>query len=176
MSSRPANPPHAARRARGFQRAGRLVAPKLAAAAKKRGFLELRLLTEWAAIIGPEIAAATRPVKMTRPRAAAGSIARGGTLTVQADPTRAPEVQMMLPTLKARVNAALGWEAVAQVRLVQTWGFAEPQAPFAGNAPAAPTQPDPARLGSLVTDVSSIVDAGLRGALETLARNVVSRR
>jgi hypothetical protein len=177
MSAPPArDPPDAARRARGFQRAGRLVAPKLAAAAKKRGFLETRLLTEWEAIVGPEIAAATRPVKMTRPRTATGSAARGGTLTVQADGARAPEVQMMLPTLKARVNAALGWPAVAQVRLVQAWGFAEDAAPFgAPPEPAAP-QPDAARLAPLVGDVSSIGDDGLRAALETLARNVVSRR
>jgi hypothetical protein len=177
MSPPPAkDPPDVARRARGFQRAGRLVAPKLAAAARKRGFLETRLLTEWEAIVGPEIANATRPVKMTRPRTAAGASARGGTLTVQADGARAPEVQMMLPTLKARVNAALGWPAVAQVRLVQAWGFAEEAAAFAG-APQPPAPPpDPARLAPLAGAVSSIGDAGLRAALETLARNVVSRR
>lgn len=167
-----ATPPPDDRRHRGFHHAGNLVAPRLAAAAKRLGFTEARLLTHWAEIAGPEIASATRPVKMTRPRAA-GSPSGGGTLTIQADGARAPEVQMMLPALKARVNAALGWPAVAHIRVTQSRaGFAEPPQPIR----PAPPPLDPARLQPLLADASSIGDEGLRGALETLARNVLSRR
>lgn len=158
------------RRARGFHPAGQLLAPKLAAAARRQGFTEARLLTHWSEIVGPEIAAATRPVRMSRPRAGQG----GGTLTIQADGARAPEVQMMLPVLRSRVNMALGWPAIAQVRVTQSrTGFAEAPRPF---RPPAPPPPDPAELQPLLADVSSIGDGGLREALETLARNVLSRR
>jgi hypothetical protein len=167
-----AAPPLPPRRARGFQAAARIVAPSLASAARRRGFLEARLVTDWAEIAGPDIAAATRPVKMTRPRLAGGSTG-GGTLTVLADRARGPEVQMMLPTLKARVNAALGWPAIAHIRVTQAWGFAETPAAY---APPPPPPPDPARLAPLIAEVSSIGDEGLRAALETMARNVVSRR
>jgi hypothetical protein len=167
----PSDPPPSQRRARGFRRAGSVVAPHLAAAARRRGFVEARLVTDWAEIAGPDIAAATRPVKMTRPRGP-GGLSGGGTLTVQADRAHGPEVQMMLPTLRARVNAALGWPAVAHIRVTQAWGFAEAQAAYT----PPPPPPDPARLAPLVAEVSSIGDEGLRAALETLARNVVSRR
>ena len=169
MAQSPAPPRHA----RGFQRAGGIVAPKLAAAAERRGFAEARLITDWAAIAGPDIAAATRPVKMTRPRGPKGA-GHGGTLTIEADGARAPEVQMMLPALRARVNAALGFAAVARIQVVHGWGFAEAPAPFLHDA--SPSEPDPVRLEPLLTAVSSIGDGGLRAALETLARNVVSRR
>lgn len=170
--ARQPSPPASRRRARGFHRAGGIVAPKLAAAAKRRGFSEARLLTDWAEIAGPELAAATRPVKMTRPRNL-GAPSGGGTLTIHADGARAPEVQMMLPTLKARVNAALGWPAVAHIRVTQVRrGFAEAQAPFEGPPPPPPA---PERLEPLLGEVSTIRDGGLRGALETLARNVLSR-
>jgi hypothetical protein len=164
------------RRARGFQRAGGIVAPTLAAVAERRGFVEARLVTAWAEIAGPEIAAATRPVKMTRPRGPRG-VAGGGTLTVEADGARAPEVQMMLPTLRARVNAALGYPAVARIQVVHGWGFAEAATPFVHprRAEVVP-EPEPEELAPLLSDCSSIGDGGLRAALETLARNVISRR
>jgi hypothetical protein len=165
------------RRARGFQRAGRIVAPELAAAARRRGFSEARLLTAWPEIAGPDIAAATRPVKMSRPRGGAAQ-GRGGTLTIEADGARAPEIQMMLPVLVERINAALGFPAVARIQLLHGWGFAEPATPFRGPAaPAEPARPapDPRRLDPLLSSASSIGDDGLRTALETLARNVVSR-
>jgi hypothetical protein len=164
------------RRARGFQRAGRIVAPELAAAARRRGFSEARLLTAWPEIAGPDIAAATRPVKMSRPRGGAAQ-GRGGTLTIEADGARAPEIQMMLPVLVERINAALGFPAVARIQLLHGWGFAEPAAPFRGPAPrpSARPAPDPRRLDPLLRSASSIGDDGLRTALETLARNVVSR-
>ncbi len=159
------------RRARGFRRAGGIVAPKLAAAARRRGFTEARLLTDWAEIAGPELAAATLPVKMSRPRNL-GAPSGGGTLTIHADGARAPEVQMMLPTLRARVNAALGWPAVAHIRVTQIrHGLVEAQAPFE----APPPPPAPERLEPLLGELSTIRDGSLRSALETLARNVLSR-
>ncbi len=162
----------AERRARGFARAGGLIAPQVRTAAAKRGFAEARLLTHWAEIAGPEIAAIARPVKMARGRGA-----KGATLSVLTDGAHAPQMQMMLPVLRARINAACGMDTVGTIRITQTSGaagFAEPAAGFVQDA--APSEPPAEKLAPVITSLSSIGDPGLRSALETLAKNVLSRR
>ncbi len=160
----------AERRARGFSRAGGLIVPQVRTAAAKRGFAEARLLTHWAEIAGPEIAAIARPVKMARGRGA-----KGATLSVLTEGANAPQMQMMLPVLRARINAACGMDTVGTIRITQTSGaagFGEPQAGFAHDAP--PPEPPAEKLAPMLTSLSSIGDPGLRSALETLARNVLS--
>jgi hypothetical protein len=172
MPATPPDPPP--RRARGFHHAGSLVAPKLAAIAHRRGFVEARLVTDWAAIVGAEIAALARPVGMNRTRPQAG-LRPGAVLTVEVERGRGPEVQMLLPTLLSRLNAAIGWPAIARIRITQAGrGFAEAQAPL--RPPPRRVEPDPARLAPCLEAVSSIGDGPLRAALETLARNVLSER
>ena len=57
---------------KGFRRQGGLrlmpdlLGHLLGPAAKRRGLAEARLLTDWASIIGPEIAARCQPVSLTR--------------------------------------------------------------------------------------------------------------
>jgi hypothetical protein len=162
----------AERRARGFARAGGLVAPQVRTAAAKRGFAEARLLTHWAEIAGPEIAAIARPVKMARGRGA-----KGATLSVLIEGAHAPQMQMMLPVLRARINAACGVDTVGTIRITQTSGaagFADPEVGFVHDAP--PPEPPAEQLAPVPTSLSSIGDPGLRSALETLAKNVLSRQ
>jgi len=161
-------PDPSARQARGFMRAFGLVTPQLRAAARRHGFAESRLLTHWAEIAGPDIAAIARPVKM-RP----GRGASGGTLVLQVEGVQAPLLQMMLPGLRARIAAACGLGAVGRIQITQTTaaGFAEAPAQFHH----APPGPPPEAMAEVVTELSSIGDRGLRAALETLAQNVLSR-
>ncbi len=154
-----------ARRGRGFQRAGALIAPQTRTAAARRGYAEARLKALWPDIAGPELAAVTRPVRLTLRRGPAG-----GLLALAVLGANGPQVQMLLPLLRERVNAVLGPGAVGRVQITQgTAGFAEPPAAFARPAPIPPD------LGPLAAPLSSIGDPGLRAALETLARNVLSR-
>src|SRR5690606_14903173 len=53
------------RRMRGFEAAAQLVASRVKAAGETRGFAVARLLTHWTEVVGPEIAAHTRPVKIS---------------------------------------------------------------------------------------------------------------
>lgn len=154
------------RRARGFARAGGLIDAQLGSVAGRRGYAEARLQALWPEIAGPDCAAITRPVKLTLPRGPAG-----GLLTLAVSGAHAPQVQMLIPMILDRVNAALGPGRVGRIQLTHAGaaGFAEPPPRFA----AAP--PPPPDLGPLAEPLSSIGDAGLRGALETLARNVLSR-
>lgn len=155
-----------ARLSRGFVRAGGLIDGQLRTAAARRGFAQARLRALWPEIAGEEFAAICAPVRLARSRGPAG-----GLLTVAVSGPHAPQLQMLLPLLRERVNAALGAGTVGRIQLTQAaHGFAEPAAPFrpkpaAAKADAGPTPPQ----------LSSIGDAELRAALETLARNVLSK-
>jgi hypothetical protein len=68
-----AQPPHSPntfrrRRSRGFQPAASLLAARVQKAAEGRGFAVTRLLTHWSEIAGPQIAAVTRPVRISHGR------------------------------------------------------------------------------------------------------------
>lgn len=151
-------------RSRGFRHAGVLIAPQTRAAANRRGYAEARLKALWPDIAGPEIAALARPLKLTTPRGPAG-----GLLTLGVAGANGPRVQMLLPLIRERVNAALGPCAIGRIQITQAPFPAAPSA--AAPAPA----PEPSDISDLAEPLSTIGDADLREALETLARNVLSR-
>jgi hypothetical protein len=172
------------RRSRGFERAASLVARRIRAASEGRGFAVARLVTHWDDVVGPEIAALARPVRVTHgPRRRdtgagegpadndAGGF--GATLTLLVAGAAAPLVQMRLPEIRERVNACYGYAAISHIRLTQTsaGGLAEAQVPYVPPAEAAP--PEVAARAEAVA--AGIADAGLRAALARLARNVMSR-
>lgn len=159
------------RRLRGFEPAAGLLKDRLRTAGEKRGFAVARLLTQWEEVAGPDLAPLTRPVKVSYPKDGLGA-----TLTLLVSPAHGPQVQMELPRLTERVNAVYGYRAIARIALTQTaaTGFAEGQTPFAGKPKPKPA-PDPARLAQATGQMAPITDPGLRGALETLARNILTR-
>ena len=167
----PASDAKPERRQRGFEPASGLLKNRLRAASEKRGFAVAQLLTGWDAIAGETLAPITRPVKVSYPREGLGA-----TLTLLVSPAHGPQVQMAVPQLIDRVNAVYGYRAISRIALTQTAasGFAEGQTPFAG-APKKPTPPDPAKLAEAEAQLAPIGDAELRGALETLARNILTR-
>jgi hypothetical protein len=155
-----------ARVSRGFVRAGGLIEPQLRTAAARRGFAQARLRALWPEIAGPEFAAICAPLKLARARGPAG-----GLLTLAVDGPHAPRLQLLLPLLRERVNAALGPGTVGRILLTHAaGGFAEP--PAAGLVAPPRARPE---LGRDAGTISSIGDGELRAALETLARNVLSR-
>ena len=98
------------------------------------------------------------------------------TLSLLVTSSHAPMVQMMLPRIKERVNAAYGYAAVSRITLTQTAadGFAEGQTPFTG--PATPPPPDLKIEAAAVAQAAQIGDADLRSALEALGKNILTRR
>lgn len=165
----------ASRRMRGFEPAAGLLKEPIRHAGERRGFAVARLLTHWAEVVGEDMAAITRPVKMGY-----GREGFGGTLTLLVAAAQAPMVQMALPRLRDRVNALYGYNAVSRIHLTQTapTGFAEGQAAFAP-APAAPapvSAPDPAIAARAAATANGVADPALRDALESLARNILTRR
>lgn len=160
------------RRDRGFEAASGLVRAQIRAAGETRGFALTRILTHWTEVAGEDLAAITRPVKMSYGRAEG----MGATLVLLVQAAQAPMVQMALPRLKERVNATYGYNAISRIVLTQTaaTGFAEGQAEFT-TRPKAARAPDPAVIAKAADQVAPINDASLRTALEQLAQNVLSR-
>jgi hypothetical protein len=155
----------AARRARGFLRAGGLIDGQMKTLAARRGFALARLEALWPEIAGAEAAAICHPARLSTSRGPAG-----GLLTLGVAPAHGPQVQMLLPVLRERINAALGPGAVGRIQLVQATRAIAPTPPRPAPRPAPA-----ADLGGLAGPVSTIGDDALRQALETLARNVLSR-
>ena len=144
----------------GFRAAGascaRIVGPIVA---RHGGGILARLKSAWAAIVGPDLAAATWPE----------SLARGGTLKLRVAPGKALEVQHRAPLVIERVNLFFGREAVTRLALVQG-----PLPLPARAAPRAADRPleahEAAALDRQLADINS---PELRAALAGLGRRVI---
>lgn len=159
------------RRMRGFEAASGLLKERIRSAGESRGFAVTRLLTAWAEIVGPELAAITRPVKVGYAKGGMGA-----TLTLLTTSANGPMVQMQLPAVREKVNACYGYAAISRVVVTQTapTGFAEGQASFVPASRPAPA-PDPAIRAEAAKAGSGVHDNALREALESLTENFLSR-
>ncbi|QHQ36764.1 DUF721 domain-containing protein [Algicella marina] len=164
-----AQTPKPGRKRRGFRQTGACIAADVRRVSEKRGFAETRLLTDWEEICGKDIAAVATPLRVSY-----GREGLGATLTIACQSARAPEVSMQAETIRTRVNACYGYNAIARIRVTQTGsadipaGFAEGQAQF---TPKAPPPLKPAVSAAL----EPIGDEGLRAALARLGQNVQTR-
>lgn len=151
-----------ARRMRGFEPAAAALSATVQAAGARRGFAVSRLLTHWPEVVGADIAARCRPVRIAR-----GRQGLGATLTLLTTGAQAPMLSLALPLIRDKVNACCGWNAVARVVLTQT--AAEGFGPAATPAPRPlPTAADRARAEGAA---SGIHDDDLAAALRRLALN-----
>ncbi|PRY92799.1 hypothetical protein BCF33_1653 [Hasllibacter halocynthiae] len=166
MARKPAPRPSAKPRARGFARASTLVEGQVKVAGDGRGFAVARLLTRWEEIVGPDLAALVRPVKVGHGKGI------GAELTVHAEGPRAALAQMATGRIRDRVNACYGYRAIARVRVTQIApapdpGFAETRAPY-----MPPSQAALARGEGLAEGAT---DPDLRAALAALGSHVMSK-
>lgn len=157
---------------RGFKRTATLLGDRIRRVGENRGFAVSRLLTHWAEIAGPDIAAIARPVNV--------GYARGGfgaTLTILTTGAQAPMLEMQKEKLREKVNAVYGYNAISKVRITQTapTGFAEGQAQFEPKKPEVAKPLDQKILTQAALTASPIQDEELRNALEHLGRNILSK-
>lgn len=123
------------------------------AAYRRRAPGTAQVLTDWAQIVGPALAAVTLPRRLS-----------AGTLTIACSGPIAMELQHLSQELIARINTALGSRIVTALRFVQA-GLTDSMP-----VPAPPPRPDvAARAESVVQDVP---DDALRTALASLGRAV----
>ena len=155
------------RKSRGFKRAGGLIGAQMKTAAARRGFALARLQALWPEIAGTEMAAVSQPVALATSRGPAGGLLRLGVAGAHG-----PQVQMLLPQLRERINGAMGPGTVGRIQIVpaKTGQAARAEPEEKPRADLAGTDISP-----LSENLSKIGDDNLRASLETLARNVLSR-
>lgn len=157
---------------KGFKRTSSLLRDRIRSAGESRGFAVTRVLTHWAEIVGEDMARICRPVDVKY-----GRQGFGATLTVLTTGAQAPMLEMQKETLRNRVNAAYGYNAIAHLRITQTAavGFADGQAQFspAKKAAEAPKDPDVVKEAAEVS--APVDDDDLRQALARLAENVLTK-
>ena len=160
------------RRMRGFEPAFGLMQRDVRTVSETRGFAVTRLLTHWAEIVGADLAAITKPLKVGYNREGMGA-----TLTLLTRAATAPQVQMQLPILQEKVNAVYGYKAIARITLTQTapTGFSEGQVEFTVAPTAKVPSPDPVILAQAIQVAQGVQNDKLRSALEEMAKNILSR-
>jgi hypothetical protein len=141
--------------------AGRALDP----AARARGFASTAILSEWAAIVGNELAQFTMPDRVVWPRRheehrdpapQTGRRGQGAVLVLRVEGPRAIEVQHRSGQILERVNAYFGYRALVEMRILQAPVMRKPTR---SATPAPPLDPD------ALPPSAAIEDEGLRAAL-----------
>jgi hypothetical protein len=152
------------RRGGGLWRMPDLLGRVLDPPARRRGLAEATLLTNWAAVVGPHLAARSQPVKLTRDRSARG----GATLVLHCAGAAALELQHAELQLLERINDHFGYPAVARLRLIQ----APPKRSVKRRAARPVRTLTPDDLHAIGVAVEPLADPGLRDALARLGRTL----
>jgi len=127
----------------------------------KQGFASAELVTRWADIVGPEIAAHSEPLKIQWPRPVETQTPEPATLVLRVEGPAALEIQHLSAVILERVNRFLGWNAVGRLALRQ--------APLKrrGTKPQMPVI-DPEATAEIAAHLPAIADEDLRQALARL--------
>ncbi len=140
------------------------------------GFSTAALLTDWAGIVGNDLARYTSPDRLKWPRAGHESDGEGGperqaaTLILRVDLGRGLDIQYRTRQIIERINSHFGYRAVAELRIIQ--------APVEGALPPAPVAKPPRRAfdrASTEPLVAAVADEGLRAALEKMQAGLTNR-
>lgn len=164
--SDPEDKPDAKSRIGATRAVSALIGPLTRRALGKHGFASASLISDWATIIGEELAASCHPIKLAFPPGKRD----GGTLHLRVSGGAALEIQHVTPQIIERINGHLGYQAVARLKLVQgpvARGSAPRRAPR-----AAPRDPAPPRRWE---GLDAIDDPALRESLEWLGAAVAAR-
>lgn len=139
---------------------------------RKRAGLSIGLVQSWEEIVGPRVAAKSRPEKLQWPRRASQEDAfRPAVLVVACEGLAALHLQHETGEVIGRVNAFLGFEAVDRIRIVQ-----KPVTSLERPPRRAPRAVSPTEKAAIEDKVQLIEDDGLRESLRRLGAAVVGSR
>ena len=131
----------------------------------KQGFAARELVTRWADIAGPEVAAHSEPLKIQWPRPVEGQPQEPATLVLRVEGPMALEIQHASDVILQRVNRFFGWSAVGRLALRQ--------APLSRrDRPAVAKAPDPDSVAKVAKTLSAVEDEELRAALARLGASI----
>ncbi len=149
----------------------------------KKGFPNMSLITDWPAIVGPELASYTCPEKMNWPRQpspapgddpgnevdsdkkqkrSSQKLQKGIILKLRVESHMALDIQYALDEIMERINSYFGYRAVTDIRIIQ--------GPICHESPSQNASVDhiKCQTNAPLADFSKIEDDGLRKALERL--------
>ena len=130
-----------------------------------RGFAEAGLITEWASIVGNDVARMSRPVQLAFPRGER----KAGVLTVECGGAAALELQHLKPQILDRINSHFGYAAVAELRFKQGSpvksgaGKAKSRSPNRDSKP-----PTPAEIAETTAAVAAVPEGEIKASLMRL--------
>ena len=127
----------------------------------KQGFAARELVTRWAEIAGPEIAAHSEPLRMQWPRPVEGQEAEPATLVLRVEGPMALEIQHSSDLILERVNQFFGWNAVGKLALRQAPLSRRDRRP-------PPRAPDEKAVAEIAKTLAAVEDEQLRAALARL--------
>lgn len=141
-----------------------LVGPILGPALARQGFADADILASWPEIVGPSLAAVSRPLRVEWPRRFPGGPERAepATLVLRVTGAFALEAQHSAPLIIERVNAFYGWACIGRLVLKQG-----PVARPAARSRAV-REPSEAQRRRVAEAVAGVAEAPLRSALERL--------
>jgi hypothetical protein len=139
---------------------------------RKRAGISIGLVQSWDEIVGPRLAAASRPEKIQWPRRMnEDDPFEPAVLVVACEGMAALHLQHETGEIVSRVNAFLGFNAVGRVRIVQ-----KPLTHPAGKPKPALRPLSGSEKAKLSGIVAPVEDEGLRASLERLGATVLGRR
>lgn len=143
------------------------------AALGKRGAALAAVLGQWEAIMGPELAASTAPIRLIRDRTAPEGEDEAAILELRVDSAAAVELQHLEPRILERINAHFGYRAVKRLKLRQ----GPPPNPKRGQSFAVQPirRPGMAEERALFRQLEGVGDESLRDALAGLGRVVIGK-
>lgn len=142
---------------------GRSVSKIAAPILGRRGLGEAQILSEWAAVVGAEIAADSLPIKL-----AFGKGDRmNGTLYLKVTPGAGLKIQHLEPQIIERINGFFGYRAVGRLALRQG-----PIPRLRDKTPPPVIPLSAQQMGRVADTVAQVQDPTLRAALERLGQAV----
>lgn len=154
------------RRYHSLGKIGRFVPQITTPVFKKQGFAQAAVVSDWDHIVGPALAAASRPEGLTFP---AGTRA-GGVLALTAPGPIALEIQYQSSLIIERINSYFGYKAVERLKIHQR--------PIPFKKPHKPKVLKPLNdqeLASITDAAQAIDDPILKETLENLGRAIYGK-
>lgn len=148
--------------------AGEVLDPVL----RKRAGINLSLIQAWEDIVGPQIGLQSRPLRLAWPRRAhEDDPFQPATLLIGCEGMAAMRIQHSTGEIIGRVNAFLGFAAIARIKIEQK-AVALP-----AQRKIKPLQPVSAPAEKKLTQTTALIeDEALRASLMQLGRNILAEK
>ncbi len=143
-----------------------------------RGFTTREIITQWATIVGPELAQVTSPERLRWPRQSSAQTESGvqesydsAALHIRVEGPIAIEVQHLAPQIIERINQFFGYPAIGSIRIIQAPVWEQDKKPAVEPRPEQSSRHNE-NLPQSELSIPGIIDPDLAAALARLGKRV----